>query len=52
MAVFSGMLIATILGVFLIPVLFVTVEKIIGSRRALADSVAPPHPTVAPGAHP
>jgi HAE1 family hydrophobic/amphiphilic exporter-1 len=52
MAVFSGMLIATLLGVFLIPVLFVTVEKIIGSRRALADSVAPPHQTVAPGAHP
>ena len=53
MAVFSGMLIATILGVFLIPVLFVTVEKIIGRGRALAEDTAhPPHPTVAPGAHP
>ena len=40
MAVFSGMLIATFLAVFLIPVLYVTVEKLIGGGRALADSAA------------
>jgi len=32
MAVFSGMLVATILGVLLIPMLFVAVEKTIGSK--------------------
>src|SRR5262249_35404390 len=32
MAVFSGMLIATILGVCLIPMLFVVVEKVIGAK--------------------
>jgi HAE1 family hydrophobic/amphiphilic exporter-1 len=41
MAVFSGMLIATILGVLLIPMLFVLVGKLTGSRRP---------PTPAPGA--
>jgi hydrophobic/amphiphilic exporter-1 (mainly G- bacteria), HAE1 family len=43
MAVFSGMLIATILAVVLIPVLFVVVEKVIGSKQAEA---------AAPGAAP
>jgi HAE1 family hydrophobic/amphiphilic exporter-1 len=38
MAVFSGMLIATILGVCLIPVLFVTVEKVLGSSAHAAAS--------------
>jgi HAE1 family hydrophobic/amphiphilic exporter-1 len=33
MAVFAGMLIATILGVCLIPALFVAVEKLIGGRK-------------------
>ena len=37
MVVFCGMLIATFLAVLLIPVLFVTVEKIIGGKH-----VAPP----------
>ena len=32
MAVFSGMLVATILGVLLVPMLFVAVEKTIGSK--------------------
>jgi len=45
MAVFSGMLIATILGVLLIPMLFVAVERVIGGARVHA-------PTVAPGAMP
>ncbi len=43
MAVFSGMLIATILGVCLIPMLFVTVERITGSKQH-----APATPPLAP----
>jgi hydrophobe/amphiphile efflux-1 (HAE1) family protein len=51
MAVFSGMLIATFLGVFLIPVLFVTVAKIIGGGRAkAADAGAAPKPSLTHGA--
>jgi HAE1 family hydrophobic/amphiphilic exporter-1 len=42
MAVFSGMLIATFLGVFLIPVLFVVVERVIGRGHAKAPAVAAP----------
>jgi HAE1 family hydrophobic/amphiphilic exporter-1 len=34
MAVFSGMLIATIIGVCLIPALFVLVERIVGKKHA------------------
>ena len=42
MAVFSGMLIATILGVLLIPMLFVAVEKVIGGEQpAPAPAPAP-----------
>jgi HAE1 family hydrophobic/amphiphilic exporter-1 len=42
MAVFAGMLIATFLGVFLIPVLFVVVERVIGRGHAKAAAVATP----------
>ena len=43
MAVFAGMLVATILGVLLIPMLFVTVERLIGGgAHAPAPAVAPP----------
>jgi HAE1 family hydrophobic/amphiphilic exporter-1 len=44
MAVFSGMLIATILGVCLIPMLFVAVEKFIGqaAHHAPAGAAATP----------
>src|SRR5262247_2520142 len=42
MAVFSGMLIATILGVCLIPMLYVAVEKVMGAkRRAPAPGTTP-----------
>jgi HAE1 family hydrophobic/amphiphilic exporter-1 len=41
LAVFSGMLLATFLAVFLIPVLFVTVAKIAGGARAPAPDAAP-----------
>jgi multidrug efflux pump len=46
MTVFSGMLIATILAVVLIPVLFVVVEKVIGRKHAEAAA-----PSTAPAAH-
>jgi hypothetical protein len=41
--VFSGMLVATILGVLLIPALFVIVERITGGeKKALAHAGAAP----------
>jgi multidrug efflux pump subunit AcrB len=46
MTVFSGMLIATILGVILVPVLFVAVEKVTGSKPHPAKT-APPAPALA-----
>ena len=47
MAVFAGMSVATVLGVLLIPMLFVVVEKIIGSKKhAPAHAPASP-PTLA-----
>ncbi len=46
MAVFSGMLIATILGVCLIPMLFVAVQRVIGASPAAAHG--PAMPPVAP----
>lgn len=41
MAVFSGMLIATILGVCLIPMLYVIVERVVGSSAAHAPTTGP-----------
>jgi HAE1 family hydrophobic/amphiphilic exporter-1 len=41
MAVFSGMLIATFLGVLLIPMLFVAVEKAIGRKQHAPTPAAP-----------
>src|SRR5688572_58900 len=52
MAVFSGMLIATFLGVFLVPVLFVIVEKVLGRRREPVGGAAPVQTPITPGAHP
>ena len=46
MVVFCGMLIATFLAVLLVPVLFVTVEKIIGGKHtAPSDDRAVPAAT-------
>jgi HAE1 family hydrophobic/amphiphilic exporter-1 len=44
MAVFSGMLVATMIGVCLIPVLFVLVERVIGkgARHASVGTITPP----------
>jgi HAE1 family hydrophobic/amphiphilic exporter-1 len=50
-AVFFGMLIATILGVCLVPMLYVVVEKIMGSRKAPAAATPPPAPTPVHGSH-
>jgi HAE1 family hydrophobic/amphiphilic exporter-1 len=47
MAVFSGMLIATILGVLLIPMLYVAVEKVIGGAKQHAPATPPPAPALA-----
>jgi HAE1 family hydrophobic/amphiphilic exporter-1 len=48
MTVFSGMLIATILGVLLVPMLFVFVEKVISRSSPHPAHAAPPaHPAVA-----
>jgi hypothetical protein len=44
MTVFAGMLVATILGVCLIPMLFVLVEKVTGGSK----HPAPAAPTVTP----
>jgi HAE1 family hydrophobic/amphiphilic exporter-1 len=52
MAVFSGMLIATFLGVFLVPVLFVMVEKVLMGRRETTTGSAPVQTPITPGAHP
>ena len=50
MAVFCGMLIATFLAVFLIPVLFVVVEKIIGKDHKAPDPAPPSGHAVSHGA--
>jgi HAE1 family hydrophobic/amphiphilic exporter-1 len=49
MAVFAGMLIATILGVLLIPMLFVAVEKARGGAAKHAPAPASPGPALAGG---
>jgi HAE1 family hydrophobic/amphiphilic exporter-1 len=49
MAVFAGMLIATILGVLLIPMLFVAVEKVRGGATKHAPAPASPGPALAGG---
>jgi HAE1 family hydrophobic/amphiphilic exporter-1 len=45
MAVFSGMLIATIFGVLLVPVLFVLIEKIGGGKKKTTTAPAAPAAT-------
>jgi len=52
MAVFSGMLIATMLGVCLVPVLFVAVEKL-GGKKAEPTTASPgsPEPLSSGGGH-
>jgi HAE1 family hydrophobic/amphiphilic exporter-1 len=48
MVVFSGMLVATILGVLLIPMLYVVVGKVIGATTPATVPVVPgPGPTLA-----
>ena len=47
MTVFSGMLVATILGVLLIPMLYVAVEKVIGGEMKSPMPAAPSPPVLA-----
>ena len=42
MTVFSGMMAATIIGVILVPALYVLVEKLAGSKPPVAADEAPP----------
>jgi HAE1 family hydrophobic/amphiphilic exporter-1 len=53
MTVFAGMLVATILGVCLIPMLFVVVEKLTGRSKhpAPATPAVPPQPLAAQHGH-
>src|SRR5688572_10248205 len=51
MTVFSGMLIATILGVLLIPMLYVAVEKVIGGAKAPTRAPAPAGPPALAAGH-
>jgi multidrug efflux pump subunit AcrB len=51
MTVFSGMLIATILGVCLIPMLYVVVERVTGGSKQPASAPTPPRPLTAEPAH-
>ncbi len=48
MTVFSGMLVATIIGVCLVPVLFVAVEKVLAWRSGGVKEQSPPGPAVGP----
>ena len=52
MAVFAGMLVATLLAVVLVPVLFVTVERLFGGKAHDATPPAPEGAAPAPGGHP
>jgi HAE1 family hydrophobic/amphiphilic exporter-1 len=47
MTVFSGMLIATILGVLLVPMLYVAVERLMGRAR-VPHAPSAPQPSLAP----
>jgi HAE1 family hydrophobic/amphiphilic exporter-1 len=51
MAVFAGMLVATILGVCLIPMLYVAVEKAIGGAKRPAPTTVPPPELAAEHGH-
>ncbi len=52
MTVFAGMLVATILGVLLIPMLFVAVEKVVGGKKKHPVAAAPAPPAQpAPAGH-
>jgi HAE1 family hydrophobic/amphiphilic exporter-1 len=47
-AVFFGMLIATILGVCLVPMLYVVTEKLLGKKKVPVMAAAAPPPVTAP----
>jgi hydrophobic/amphiphilic exporter-1 (mainly G- bacteria), HAE1 family len=47
-AVITGMLAATLIGIFLVPVLFVVIERITGTSHAPEAGTTPPLPTPTP----
>jgi hypothetical protein len=47
-AVFFGMLVATVVGVFIYPALFVLIDTIASGRKPRKSSVAPPIQRAAP----
>src|SRR5215468_1671920 len=49
--VFSGMLVATILGVLLIPVLYVLVEKLLGGKKKPKEATVPAGAAPSEGGH-
>jgi HAE1 family hydrophobic/amphiphilic exporter-1 len=49
--VFAGMLVATFLAVFLVPALFVMIEKMGGKNKHAATSPAPGDAPPAPTSH-
>jgi HAE1 family hydrophobic/amphiphilic exporter-1 len=51
LSVFAGMLIATMMGVCLIPVLFVAVEKLIGAKHPVTAPAAEPAAEPSAGGH-
>jgi hypothetical protein len=51
MTVFAGMLIATILGVLLIPALYTLIGKLSRSKPGQAPAPTPPAPAAAGGGH-
>ena len=50
-AVFYGMLVATLAGVFIIPALYVLVENLSGNAKKQPAQAAPPSPAAKGGAH-
>jgi HAE1 family hydrophobic/amphiphilic exporter-1 len=50
MAVFAGMLVATILGVILVPVLYVAVERLFGGKKK-EEATVPPGASAHGGGH-
>jgi HAE1 family hydrophobic/amphiphilic exporter-1 len=49
MSVFAGMLVATILGVLLIPMLYVAVERLVGTKKPVPEPALTGTGTLAPG---
>ena len=49
MTVFSGMLVATVIGVLVVPALYVIIEKYVARSKAKPESPVAPAPAISPG---